>query len=140
MVPVSLCVSLKDRVYTLLPQGLTVPPLSLDLLPSLISSCLNLSLRTQGRPWRLNEVHFLKTRNGGHRKAFCALEPHRALLTYQNALALVNDSTQKFTVILDRPSHCPSVSSQCDDTSFCVSVSVLSLSRCNSSLLLFGGL
>ena len=39
---------------------LTVPPLSLYPLPSWISNCRNLTLRTQGRPWRLNEAHFLK--------------------------------------------------------------------------------
>ena len=50
-------------------------PLSLHLLPSLISNCLNLSLGTQGRPWWLNEFHFLKTRSGGHRKTFAPRSP-----------------------------------------------------------------
>ena len=50
--------------------NLTVPPLSLHPLPSLISNCLNLPLGTQGRSWRLNEAHFLEIRNGGHRKSF----------------------------------------------------------------------
>ena len=49
---------------------LTVPPSSLRPLPSLISDCLNLPLGTWGRSWRLNEAHFLRTRNGGHREAF----------------------------------------------------------------------
>ena len=53
----------------------TVPPLSLHPLPSLLSNCLNLPLGTQGRPWRLSEVHFLRTRNGGHRKAFVPRSP-----------------------------------------------------------------
>ena len=30
---------------------------------------LNVPLWTQGKLWRLNEAHFLKSRNGGHRKA-----------------------------------------------------------------------
>ena len=38
---------------------LTVPPLCLHPLPSLISNCLNLPLGTQGRSWRLNEAYFL---------------------------------------------------------------------------------
>ena len=50
---------------------LTIPPLSLHSLPSLISSCWNLSLGTQGKSWRLNAAHFPGTRNGGHRKALC---------------------------------------------------------------------
>ena len=54
---------------------LTVSPLSLHLLPSLISNCLNLSLGTQRRPWRLNEAHFLKTRNGGRRQGFVPRSP-----------------------------------------------------------------
>ena len=54
---------------------LTVPPLSLYPLPFLISNCLNLPLGTQRRPWRLSEAHFLKTRNGGHRKAFVPRSP-----------------------------------------------------------------
>ena len=48
---------------------LTVPPLSLHPLPSLISNCLNLPLRIQGRLWKPDEAHFLKTRNGRQRKA-----------------------------------------------------------------------
>ena len=55
--------------------SLTVSLLSLHLLPSLISNCLNLPLGTQGRPWRLNEAHFLRIRNGGHRKAFASRNP-----------------------------------------------------------------
>ena len=54
---------------------LTVPPWSLHPLPSLISSCLNLPLETQGRSWRLKEAHFLKIRNGEHRKAFVLRSP-----------------------------------------------------------------
>ena len=63
----------------ILPQGcaivsrLFLPCLS--PIPSLISNCLNLPLGTQGRPWRLNEAHFLKTRNGGHREAFVPRSP-----------------------------------------------------------------
>ena len=61
--------------------SLIVPPLSLHPLPSLINSCLNLPIGTQGRSWRLNEASFLSSRNGEHRKAFCAQEPHRVLLS-----------------------------------------------------------
>ena len=49
--------------------------LSLHPLPSLISNCLSLSVVIQGRSWRLNEAHFLKTRNGGHRKSFVPRTP-----------------------------------------------------------------
>ena len=46
---------------------LIVPPLFLYPLPSLISNCLNLSFRTQGRSRRLNEAYVLQTRNGEDR-------------------------------------------------------------------------
>ena len=42
---------------------------SLHPLPSLISNPLNLPLGSQGRSWRLNEAHLLRTKNEGHRKA-----------------------------------------------------------------------
>ena len=42
-----------------------IPSLSLQLLPSLISNCLNIPFRTQGRSKRLNETYLLQTRNGG---------------------------------------------------------------------------
>ena len=47
-----------------LPQGCAIvsfdcSSLVLHPLPSLISSCLNLLLGTQGRSWRLNEAYFL---------------------------------------------------------------------------------
>ena len=48
-----------------------VSPSSLHPLPSLISNCLNLSLWTQGRPWRLNEGHLLKPRNGDIERLLC---------------------------------------------------------------------
>ena len=54
---------------------LTVLALSLHPLPSLVSTCLNLSLRTLGRSWKLNGAHFLRTRNGGHRKAYVLRSP-----------------------------------------------------------------
>ena len=54
---------------------LTVPPWSWHSLPSLISSYWNRPLGTQERPRRPNEAHFLKTRNGGHRKAFLPRSP-----------------------------------------------------------------
>ena len=54
---------------------LTVPPLSPQTLPSLISNCLNLLTGTQGRSWRLNEAYFLLSRRGGHRKAFVPRSP-----------------------------------------------------------------
>ena len=41
---------------------LTVLPSSLHPLPSLISNCLNQSLGTQGRSWRLNKAHFQKNK------------------------------------------------------------------------------
>ena len=47
---------------------LTPPPLFLHPLPSLISSCLNLPLGTQGRSRRLNEAYCLRIRNREHRK------------------------------------------------------------------------
>ena len=49
---------------------LIVPPLSLHPFPSLTSNSLNLSLGTMARSWWLNEAHFLRIRNGGHKKAF----------------------------------------------------------------------
>lgn len=59
----------------------------LHLLPSWISSYLKLPFRTQGRSWRLNEACFLQTRRqdrgGGTLKAFCAQEPHGALLGFR---------------------------------------------------------
>ena len=66
---------------------LTAPPLSLHPLPSLISNCLNPSLKTQERSWRLNEAHFLKTRKGGHRKAFVLRSPTGPCLV----ISLVNE-------------------------------------------------
>ena len=60
----------KDLAPRLYYCFLTVPVLFLHSLPSLISNCLNLSLGIHGRPWRLKEAHFLRTRNWGHRKAF----------------------------------------------------------------------
>ena len=54
---------------------LTVPPLSLHPLLSLIINCLSLSLGSQGRLCRLKEVHFLKTRSGECRKAFVPRSP-----------------------------------------------------------------
>ena len=38
------------------------------------------SLLAEPPLWRLSEASFLQTKNGGHGKAFCAQEPHRALL------------------------------------------------------------
>ena len=43
------------------------PPLFLHSLPSVSSSCLNLSFRSQGVRM-LNEVYFLQTRNGGQKR------------------------------------------------------------------------
>jgi len=54
---------------------LTAPPWSLPPLPSLISTCLNLPLGTQGSPRRLKEAHVLRTSNGGQGKAFVPLFP-----------------------------------------------------------------
>lgn len=76
--PILLCVSLRgnqDPAPKLYCCCLTVPLLSLHPLHSLIRNCLNLPLGTQGRPWRLNDVHFLKARNGGHGNAFAPSSP-----------------------------------------------------------------
>ena len=54
---------------------LTVPPLSLHPLPSLMSNCLNLPLGSQRRSWRLNEACFLKTRNGDTERLLCPEAP-----------------------------------------------------------------
>ena len=61
-----------------LPEGCTTVFLTTPLLPSLISSCLNLTFGTQGRSRRLNEAYFLPTRNGGHRKALVPRCPSRS--------------------------------------------------------------
>ena len=62
-----------------LPQGCTIVswlPFPCFCISSLqISNCLNLPFEIQGRPRRLNEAHFLKTRNGGHRKLLCPGTP-----------------------------------------------------------------
>ena len=92
----------------------TVPPLSLHPLPSLISSCLNLPLGTQGRPQRLNETHFLKARNGGQRMVFvpkspvgpCVVvrgvgEPHIQAL-FQNSLVQRRDSARVTRILRQR--------------------------------------
>ena len=63
--------------------SLTVPPLSLHPLPSLISNCLNLSLGAQGRSWWLNEVHFLRKINVRHRKAFVPRSPRGSCSTIE---------------------------------------------------------
>ena len=59
----------------ILPQAallfLVCPCLFLHLLPSLISTCLNLPVRTQGRSRRLGEASFLKTRNGDPERLLC---------------------------------------------------------------------
>ena len=59
----------------ILPQAallfLVCPYLFLHLLPSLISTCLNLPVRTQGRSRRLDEASFLKTRNGDPERLLC---------------------------------------------------------------------
>ena len=84
---------------------LTVPPLSLHPLPSLISKCLNLPLGTQGRPWRLNEPYFLKTRNrGGHRKAFVPRSPTGpAQLHYKQAgISEVYERKKQFVVVIQK--------------------------------------
>ena len=47
-------------------------------LPSLINNCLNLTPGAQGKPWRLNERCFLKSKKWGTQKP-CAQKPHRAL-------------------------------------------------------------
>ena len=71
--------------------------------PFLISNCLNLSLGTQGRSWRLNEACFLRTKKWGTQKGFCAQEPHRALLSYRITAVLVKNT--KFQTPLDTMSQ-----------------------------------
>ena len=73
---------------------LTAPPLSLLPLPSLISNHLNLPLGTQGRSWRLNEAHFLKTRNGGHRQDFVPRSPAGPCLVILAAKKINRRTTQ----------------------------------------------
>ena len=53
----------------------SLPPLSLHHFPSLISNCLNLSVGTPGRSWRLNEAHFLLRQKGVHKKTFVPGSP-----------------------------------------------------------------
>ena len=76
--PRSLCVSLEGEPGSC-PKSvlllLSCSSLVFASPPFHISSCLNLLLGTQGRPRRLNEAHFLKTRNGGHSKAFVSRSP-----------------------------------------------------------------
>ena len=57
-----LCIALEvnqDPAPRLYYCSLTVPPLSLHPLPSLISICFKLLFGTQGRLWRLNVAYFL---------------------------------------------------------------------------------
>ena len=78
---VLLCIFLEEEPAAAprLHYCLSAPPAwSLHPLPSQISSCLNLTVGTQGRSWRLNEAHFLRRRNGGH---------HRALLGFNNCMS-----------------------------------------------------
>ena len=76
--PMSLCASLQRQPGSC-PKTvllfLDCSPWSLHPLPSLISNCLNLPLGTQGRPWKLNEAHFLKARDGGQRETFVLRNP-----------------------------------------------------------------
>ena len=53
---------------------MTVPPLSLYPLPSLISSHLNQPFGTQGRSWVLIGAYCLQSRNG-HKRAFVPRSP-----------------------------------------------------------------
>ena len=62
-----------EGTRTLHYRFLAALPLLLCFLPSLISNCLNLPFGTQGRTRRLNEIHFIQTREGGHRR-ICTLE------------------------------------------------------------------
>ena len=63
----------------ILPQGCTI--VSWLLLPCFCipflswSATVNPSLGTQGRPWKLNDTHFLKTRNEGQRRVLCPGAP-----------------------------------------------------------------
>lgn len=59
---------------------LTVYPLFLHSLLSLISNSLNLLFGSQGRSRRLTEAHFLQKRNGEHGEDLYQGLPHRILL------------------------------------------------------------
>ena len=79
----------------ILPRGCAIVawlflPCLLHPLPALISTCLNLFLGTQGRSWWLNEARFLRTRNGGHRKAFVPRSPAGACLVSPWATKIVH--------------------------------------------------
>ena len=76
---------------------LTAPPLFLHPLPSLISSCLNLPFGTQVRSRRLNEAHFLQTRNGGHRKICTRESPTGSCSVSLEAYSLQRPKTPKHT-------------------------------------------
>ena len=100
--PVIMCVPWgnQDPAPSLYYCFLTVPPLSLHPLPSLISNCLNLPLGTLGR---LNEAHFLKIRNRGHRKPFVPRSPigpcFVSLLPTFNSSWYLSDRTVKWPVL-----------------------------------------
>ena len=65
---------------------LTVLPLFLHSLPSLISNLLNLLFGTQGKSVRLSEAYFLQTRNRGHGKDLYLGGLHRVLLSFKSSL------------------------------------------------------
>ena len=98
----SLCVSLEREPGSCLKDYyyfLTVPPWSLQPLPYLFSNYLNKFLGAQGSSWRVNEVHFLKARNGGHRKAFV---PRSPTVLQEQAKLIYGDRNQNISASKSR--------------------------------------
>ena len=81
----------------------------LPFLPSLISSCLNLSFGTQGRSRRLKEHYFLQTRNREHGNELYQGGHHRVLLHFISVQfsSVASDSLQPHGLQHARP-PCPS--------------------------------
>jgi len=77
----------KDPAQRLYYLFLTVPPWCLHHLPSLISNCLNLLFRTQGRSWRLKPTP--PKPEMWDTEILCTPEPRWALLGFNNFEARV---------------------------------------------------
>lgn len=74
---------------------LTILPLCLHDLTSLVSNWLKLLFGTQRRSRRRNEAYFLQTRNRGHRRDLYGGGPHRVLLHFTNTISdLMEDPCQ----------------------------------------------
>ena len=73
---------------------LAASPLSLQPLPSLISSCSNLPFVTQGKLWRLESVPYKQ--ETGDTERFPTQDPHRVLLSFSLSYAVsANYSTSE---------------------------------------------